>query len=292
MSSEAAQIAGVAAGAPFVAHPPAAGPRPSAPVVVAWHLMAPPRTERALAAALPLAGLDAWRIYLGLPLCGSRKPPGGDEELMRLGYEDAVLNLQGPIISQAAEELDAALADVRRQLGLGDGPVGLLGGSVGAAVAQLVLAEGSIDVRAAVLVSPIVQLRPAVEAMGRYFGVTYPWSEPSLEVARRMDFVARADEIAERGQPAVLLVVGADDDAEGFHQPAELLVGALASRYADPERIALEVIPGMSHAVAEEPGDEAAPQTEPAVAIDGLAARWLGRHLTPFLVDDPQPGDR
>jgi hypothetical protein len=47
-----------------------------------WHLMDPPRTEAALAAALPLAGLEAWRTYLGLPLSGSRMPPGGAEELL------------------------------------------------------------------------------------------------------------------------------------------------------------------------------------------------------------------
>jgi hypothetical protein len=78
------QIAGHAAGVPFVALPPAGGRRASAPVVVAWHLLDPPRTEAAFAAAVPLRGLDAWRIYLGLPLSGSRMPPGGDEELMRL----------------------------------------------------------------------------------------------------------------------------------------------------------------------------------------------------------------
>ncbi len=271
---------GVAAGVPFVAVPPAGGLRPSAPVVVGWHLMTPPRTEIAFAAALPLAGLDAWRIYLGLPLCGSRTPPGGDEELMRLGYEDAVLNLQGPIATQAAREFEAALVDLRGQLGLEEGPIGLLGGSLGAAVAQLVLVEGTIDVRALVLVSPIVQLRPAVEAMGRYFGVSYPWSDPSLEVARRMDFVARADELAERGQPAVLLMVGADDDSEGFLEPAQLMQRTLEARYADPQRVELVVIPGMAHALAEEAGDEPAPQTEAAALVDGHAAHWLGRYLT------------
>jgi hypothetical protein len=57
----------VAAGVPFVAVPPETGPRPAAPAVVAWHLQDAPRTEAAFAAALPLAGLDAWRIYLGCP---------------------------------------------------------------------------------------------------------------------------------------------------------------------------------------------------------------------------------
>jgi pimeloyl-ACP methyl ester carboxylesterase len=139
--------------------------------------MDPPRTEAAFAAALPLAGLDAWRIYLGLPMCGSRLPAGGQDELMRLGYADAVLKLQGPIAAQGAEEFPAAFAELRDKLDLGAAPLGLLGGSMGSAVAQLVLTEtgpsAGVRARAAVLVSPIVQLRPAVDATGRRFGVTY-----------------------------------------------------------------------------------------------------------------------
>lgn len=86
-----------------------------------------------------------------------------------------------------------------------------MGGSVGASVAQLVLAEAQLDVDAAVLISPVVQLRRTVEAMSTLFGVTYPWSAESDAVAGRLDFVARADEIASRNRPAVLSVVGEQD---------------------------------------------------------------------------------
>ena len=271
--------AGVAAGVPFLAVPPVTT-RPSAPVVVAWHLMDPPRTEAAFAAALPLEGLDAWRIYLGLPMSGSRLPAGGFDELMRLGYEDAVLNIQGPVVTQAAEEFEAVWPELRKTLDLGDGPIGLLGGSVGAAVAQLVLAEGRAAVSAAVLVSPLVQLRPTVDAMARGFGFTYPWSEASLAVARRQDFVARAEEIAGRGQPAVLLVVGEDDDDEGFRRSAATLQAALAARYHEPERVQVLSVPGMAHALAPEPGLEPAPQTASAAQVDQHAVAWFQRHLS------------
>ena len=197
-------VRGTAAGVPFLAVPADSGD-PAAPVVVAWHLMDPPRTEAAFAAALPLRGLDAWRVYLGLPMCGDRTPPGGPDELMRLGYEDAVLNLQGPIAAQGAAEFPAALADVRAQLGLHDGPLALVGGSMGAAVAGLALVEtapaAGVAVAAAVLVSPLVQLRDAVDALGRRFGTTYPWGPAALEVAARLDLVARADEVARAGSP-------------------------------------------------------------------------------------------
>ncbi len=276
--SRVGPMIGHAAGVPFIAVPPSNGPRADAPVVVAWHLLDPPRTEAAFAAALPLEGIDAWRIYLGLPMSGSRLPAGGFDELMRRAYEDAVLKLHGPIASQAAEEFEAAFASLRQRLGHGDGPLAVLGGSAGAAVALIVLTEGTLRIRAAVLVSPLLQLHRAVEAVGQRYGVSYPWADASLEVARRLDFVARADEVAARGQPAILFIVGRDDDP-GFREPAEQMRTALASRYADPRRAELVVIPGMGHALAEEPGMEPAPQTREAALVDREAVRWLERYL-------------
>ena len=213
---------GVAAGVPYVASPPASG-RSDAPVVVGWHLLDSPRTEQAFAAALPLAGLDAWRVYLGLPLTGARLPAGGPDELMRLAYEDAVLKLHGPIATQGAAEFPAAYGALRDRLGFGAGPLGLVGGSIGSAVAQLVLAEAGLPVSAAVLVSPVIELTAVVAAMSARFGVTYPWSAESRAMASRLDFVARAGELVAAGQPAVRLVVGADDDRVGFLDPAERL---------------------------------------------------------------------
>jgi dienelactone hydrolase len=270
---------GTAAGVPFLASPPAAGPRASAPVVLAWHLSDPPRSATAFAAQVPLAGLDAWRIYLGLPLHGSRMPAGGVDALMRLGYDDAVLKLHMPVVYGAAEELGPALRELRERLGLEEGRIGVMGGSIGAAVAELVLAEGELDVSAAVLISPVVQLRRAVEAVGRRFGVSYPWSDESNAAADRLDFLARAGEIAARGEPATLLIVGQDDDA-GFHQPAEKLASALAESYGTGDRARVVTVPQMEHALADEPGIEPAPQTRHAAVVDQHAAEWFGRHLT------------
>jgi dienelactone hydrolase len=272
---------GTAAGVPFLAVAPDS-PRPGAPVVVAWHLMDAPRTEAAFAAALPLAGLDAWRIYLGLPLAGARAPQGGPDELQRLGYEDAVMNLHGPIARQGADELPAALAELRDRFELG-GPLGLVGGSNGAAVAGLVLAEvapaAGIDVAAAVLVSPVSQLRAVVDAVGEQYGFTYPWTPESLAAADRLDFVARAGDLVAAGQPAVRLVVGADDDAAGFVEPARRFEAALRDRYDDPSRVDLVVIPGMGHALADEPGVDPAPQSPEAAEVDRQAVAWLRQHL-------------
>jgi hypothetical protein len=166
-------MSGVAAGVPFFAVAPEGGADPATPVVVAWHLMDPPRTEQAFAAALPLEGLDAWRIYLGLPMCGQRLPAGGPDELMRLGNEDAVRNLQGPIATQGAAEFPAALAALRDQLGLDRQPLALVGGSMGSAVVGLVLTEtmpAEESVAAVVLASPTYSCAP-------------PWMPPAVASA-------------------------------------------------------------------------------------------------------------
>jgi len=275
-----AAITGTAAGVPFLAVPPATTGNDTTPIIVAWHMLDAPRTEAAFAAALPLQGLDAWRIYLGLPLSGARLPEGGIEALMQLGFEDAVLNLHGPISTQAAAEFPTALAALRTRLNLpAAGPLGLVGGSIGAATALLVITEGELHVSAAVLISPLLQLRPAIEAMSRQFGVIYPWSPLSEAIANRLDFVARADAIT----PAILTIVGADDDQDGFLQPAHAFRDALAARASSPasspDRAALVSIKGMGHALAEEPGMEPAPQLPTAAEVDRHAVDWFHHHL-------------
>lgn len=259
---------GTAAGVPFLVVPPDGGVRAGAPVVVGWHLFDAPRTETAFAAALPLAGLDAWRVYLGLPLTGARLPEGGYDEVMRRGYEDAVLLLYGPVNAQAADEFDQALAELRERFGFGAGPLGVLGGSAGAAAALEVTTRRD-DVAAAVLASPLVALRPLVGAMEEHFGVTYRWSPESDAVAARMDYPARA---AELGTTPVRLVVGSED-AAAIREPAAALAGAVAG----PSDVV--TIEGMVHALAEEPGDEPAPQTPHAAEVDAHAVAWFRQHL-------------
>lgn len=267
-----AAVRGTAAGVPFLAVPPA-GARSTAPVVIAWHLLSPPCTEAAFAAAIPLTGLDAWRIYLGMPMTGARLPAGGYDEVMRLGYEDAVRHLQYPIPRDAAAEFPAAYAALREQLGFGaDVPVGFVGGSAGAAAAQLVLADGTGPrVAAAVLISPVHQLKAATDATGRHFGVEYPWDAETLAMVGELDFVARAADIAASGA-AVRIVVGADDDVEGFQVPAQQMQASLPG--AD-----LVIVEGMGHELAEAPGLEPAPQLPQAAAVDALAVAWLREYL-------------
>ncbi|MCA2213198.1 hypothetical protein [Jidongwangia harbinensis] len=81
--------------------------------MVAWHLLDTPRTEAAFAAAVPLHGLQAWRLYLGLPLSGARLPPGGLPEVRELGFTEPVGNVHRPVAGGAVAEFPAAFAEVR-----------------------------------------------------------------------------------------------------------------------------------------------------------------------------------
>jgi acetyl esterase/lipase len=228
-----------------------------------------PRTERAFAAALPLEGLDAWRLYPGLPLCGSRSP--GFEEILRLGREEPVLNLHGAVNARAVEELPELLDGVRAEHGLGDGPLAVVGGSAGAGIAGAAIVEKVVEARAAVLISPLLQLRPVVAQLASFFGIDYRWTPESEVVGERMDLVARSDEL---GDTAVRSIVGSQDAAEAFLYPAGRLRDLLRERGV---RSDLHVIDGMGHALAEEPGVDPAPQTPHAAQADALAVAWLAQ---------------
>jgi pimeloyl-ACP methyl ester carboxylesterase len=271
-------LSGDAAGVPFIAFAPDTDHGAEATVFV-WHLHDPPRSETAMAAALPLRGIDAWRVYLGLPLSGKRLPPGGLDAFFALGYEDAVLNLYGPTVRQAVREFPRALTELRRRHGLGRGEIALVGASIGSLVAASVIAAGEPAVAALALVSPALRLERLVAMNERRFAITYPWADESRAVAAELDFITRAPELAERNVPT-LLVVGADDDEDGIIDPAEQLRETLNKQRVD---VSLVRIPGLAHALADEPGLDPAPQTAAAAAVDETVTRWLTRHL-------PDPG--
>src|SRR5256885_15670925 len=105
-------VTGTAAGVPFTALPPSGGGR--APLIVTWHMMDAPCTDAAFAAALPLDGVDAWRIHLGMPWCGPRAYPDGYE----LSRQDPLKLYVDPVVRQATAEFPAALAHLRAEFPL------------------------------------------------------------------------------------------------------------------------------------------------------------------------------
>jgi len=188
----------------------------------------------------------------------------------------AVLDLQGPIAVQGTEEFPAAFAELRSRLDLGAVPLGLLGPSMGAAVAQLVLTDpgAGIHARAAVLVSPmVVQLRPAVDAAGRRFGVT---TRGDRRRCRRPAGPRRTCR-----SPAVGRAAGGPARRRGAGRPRGLpRAGAaaeatLAGRYDDCARVELVVVARFGRRAGRH-GGAAAPH---AATVDRHAATWLRRHL-------------
>ena len=272
-------VVGVAAGVPYVAHRPSIEPDDPrrSPLVAVLHMMNAPRSEVAMAAALPMEEVPAWRAYLGLPMFGSRTPPGGEDEFMRLAYQDSLLKLIGPVVEQAATELPSAIAALREQLPVDSGPIALVGASAGAAAVLLALAEGPLPARAVVLVNAAVRGTDVIAAGERVFRTSYQWNGASRRLAERLDFVRRAHEIASSlPQPAVLLVNGEDDDP-AFPASADELYEALASRWWSPGRVTRMRIPGLAHALAAEPGVDEAPQTAGAALVDAAVGGWLKR---------------
>lgn len=113
-----------------------------------------------------------------------------------------------------------------------------------------------------------------IDGLSPLYGFTYPWSEPSNAAAARFDFVARAAELAARRVP-IQCILGADD-AAWINQPAEALRTALVAAGANVD---WQHVPGLVHALAEEPGEAPAPQTASAQTVDAAVVSFLRRHL-------------
>jgi len=271
-------ITGTAAGVPFTALPPTDRTDGLAPLIVTWHMLDAPRSDAAFASALPLARVPAWRVHLGMPMCGARMVDGRIDAVIALIREDPLMAYLAPFLHQAADELPAALAALRDQLPIDDKPISLLGGSLGGAVALEVLAAGEIPINAIALVNPAVRIRSAVELIEAGSGQTYTWTAESRKTADKLDFVTRAT----RGiaaQPPLLLVSGELDHA-AFRTDAADLVDALRAQYTDPDNVELRNVPDLPHPLADEPGLEPAPQLPRAKAVDDILTHWFHQQLT------------
>jgi pimeloyl-ACP methyl ester carboxylesterase len=269
-------ITGTAAGVPFTALPPAGAVEGPAPLVVTWHMLDAPRTDAAFAAALPMTGVPAWRVHLGMPMCGARMVDGRVDAVVELAREDAVLAFLAPFAHQAADEFPAALTALRDQLPVDDGPVCVLGASLGGAVALQVLTASQIPIKAVALVNPAVRIRSVVPLVEGLAGHAYRWSAESRRAADELDFVARAGELA---APPPLLLVSGERDHPDLRTDAAALVEALRRQYAHPDDVELITVPDLAHPLADEPGLEPAPQLPTARAVDEIVTRWFLRRL-------------
>ncbi|WP_226961817.1 MULTISPECIES: alpha/beta hydrolase family protein [Streptomyces] len=278
-------VSGTAGGVPFTALPPARATGRPAPLLVGWHMMEPPRTDAAFAAALPLAGLPAWRVYLGMPWCGAREPAGGTDAAFARATRDgeALLGALAPVVDQAVAEFPGALAELRSRLPLAEGPPCLLGASLGGAVALTVLAAGVTRVRSAAVVNAGIRARSVLDVVEAATGLAQPLRAGAREAADRLDLVARAGEIATASGDAPLLVVSGERDYPALRADATALVDAVraerAARGAPPGTVRLLSVPGLAHPLAEPPGTRPAPQLPLARAVDAALTAWFAAAL-------------
>lgn len=259
-------ITGMAAGVPFTALPPAGHGAAAAPLIVTWHMLDPPRSDAAFAAALPMNDLPTWRVHLGMPMCGARMVDGSMDAGLELVRQDPLMSFLHPFVQQATQEFPPALKSIRAQLPVDEGPIGVLGGSLGAAVALRILADTEIPVFAGAVVNGAIRMRSVVDL----FPGDYPYNAESERAVESLDFIPQAGAIAAR---APLLVISGELDHPGLRADASDLVDAAG------ERAELLTIPGLAHPLAEEPGIEPAPQLPLARAVDLGLSTWFRRHL-------------
>ncbi|MFI9389008.1 alpha/beta hydrolase family protein [Kutzneria sp. NPDC052558] len=253
-------ITGTAAGVPFTALPPADGG--PGPLIVTWHMLDAPASNAAFAAALPMDEVPAWRVHLGMPMCGARMVDGRMDAIMALAQRDPLMAYLHAFVTQATEEFPAALKELREQLPVGEGPIGVLGGSLGGAVALKVLVDTDIPVFAGAVVNAAIRMRSVVEL----FPGDYVYDAESTAAVDSLDFVAKASKIT-----TPLLVVSGELDHPGLR--------ADALRLAEEPGVELLSVPGLKHPLAEPPGIEPAAQLPLAAAVDRGVSEWFRTRL-------------
>lgn len=257
-------------GVPFVALPPTAVDAPARDgLIVSWHAFDPPRTEAAMAAALPMTGVPVWRVYLGM-----RLPDVTDRDY---------LQVLGSTVERVVAELPDAVDGLRELLGVGDGAIGLAGHGEGAMAALLALAEQRVPVSAAALVAPMARPVKVIEARERRFGA-YSWTPETRAVAERLDLTARLAEIVPL-DPRILLVGGATDLLVPADQVQELCELLGEAGLTGTEAVTFR----MGHALAAEPGIEPKPPIAAAVSVDSALTDWFRRHLGAQAPRTPRP---
>lgn len=289
---------GTVAGVPFLALPPAAATRKAAPLVIGLHAFEPPRSESALAGAIPMAALPAWRVYLGLPLFGSRLPSGGVAEVNRRGERDYLVELFGPVVEEAAAELRKVDTELRSLLPVSDTPTGLVGVGAGATAVLLALAEKRLTVGAAAVINPIIDPTLLMTARERRTGTPYRWDLQAQGTREWLDLTARTTELRDAATPLLIVNGGRDevsppehgrafhddllarfDEHTGEHHRETTAQGAERSHEHALRHI---VVPDLAHSIGPEPGLEPGPLTPAGVLTDRALTEWFHQKLPAF----------
>lgn len=242
--------------------------------IVLWHGFGPPVSERALMEALPLDDVPAVKVYLGLPMFGSRMPAGGAEELGRRQQQDLATLVFEPAVMGAAKELPAVVRALEQRGCLKRGErIGLFGFSAGGAAVLYALAEREVPIGVAVTLNASTGLSASVKAYERATKKSYDWTDAARSLAQRSDAAGRAKDIAKGHPPPALLIIHGNDDAMLTPETASTLHRALLHPYEEAlaqERLQLLLVPGLAHAWTSEPS---------AQALRSSIAAWFHNHL-------------
>jgi len=223
----------------------------SKPPIVLWHGFGPPASEAALMEALPLDDVPAIKVYLGLPLFGGRKPPGGMAEVGRRQGEDFAAFVFKPAVIGAAEELHSVVSELNARHCVGARErIGLFGFSAGGTSVLLSLIEHRVPIAAAVTLNASTGLDATIRALEHATGKSFQWGDESRALAHRTIAIEHIDEITQ-GHPAaaLLLIQGASDTMLDPHD-ATALFEKLRPRFDashQSQRVELLAVPGMTH---------------------------------------------
>ena len=283
-----------------VVHPPAFPDNP-APLIVLWHGFGTPNNEQILAQTLPLKEVQAWKAYLELPLFGHLMKTRRHDELMQRQLEDYVLQLLLPTIEPAMEKLPEVVQGLQAQLGIDEqAGIGLFGFSAGGLAALLALVESSLPITTAVLAGVTKDLPSAIETVERTTKQYYPmlkeqynwveerhkhyhWTEASQVAKQRLDFAARAAEIAQRQPlPAILLLHALQDEVYPLKN-IETLYQALALHYDkahQQERLSLKTFEHLLHHLDLGAAKNKPQMQQDLIELQQLVATWFSRFLT------------
>jgi predicted esterase len=243
--------------------------------IVLWHGFGPPASEQALMEVLPLDEVPAVKVYLGLPMFGSRALPGGMSELARRQQQDLATLVFEPAVMNAAKELPAIVRALEEHDCLKRGErIGLFGFSAGGAAVWFALAERVVPIDVAVTLNASTGLSASVKAYERATKGSYTWTEATRRLAQRSDAAGRAKEIVTGNPPPALLIIHGKDDAMMTPEIASSLHRTLLPLYqaADSsQRLQLTIVPGMAHAWT---------STQDVQALRSSIAAWFHTYLS------------
>jgi dipeptidyl aminopeptidase/acylaminoacyl peptidase len=206
-------------------------------------------------------------------------------EILERQQEDYVLELLLPVVAGAVAELPRMVESLAMRAGAQPGEaIGLFGYAAGAMAVLLALAERRVPVAAAAVLAAPRNLDVAVESFERFFGQAYRWAAGASAVRARVDFEARAGEIAAGDSPPALLLLHGEADEMFDPENARRLYGALEPHYragGHGDRLKLELLPEFTHSFARG-GDPAGTfPTSDAAAVERALTAWFEEQLEP-----------